>query len=946
MMKPLLAATRSSIGQRLRRAFIACATVCLIGSAAAHTAYAEGIAYAIRAGRIMPVAPDMDWVIEHGVIIVRDGQIVAIGHENDVDIPHGMRVLEMPDATIMPGFVAASGNVTAHVGEETISADHRAVDGFDIYGDYRDVLSGGVTTLHVGTGWQRLVSGQGAVTKLGGDPATRMLDAANDLTVNLGPGAYGPPGLVEYLVPAVGDSPIKPAEAQRPGSRVSQILALREAISAAQSSDREPGAARNIDALAEAWADQRSLRIQAQSSVDLEAAISFLAANRRDGYLVGGWEADAIADRLDDTGVSVVYTIDGPRNSPGPNRGANPNSLRADIQVLATLPAEQLALATMPGQSVASLRLAASTALRAGLSERTVIEAITRVPARLLGVSDRVGSLEPGKDADFLVLNGHPLETTTHVQEVFINGLRAFKYPVEADSALVVKGGTIWLGPNEWLEDGSILIENGKITSVGKRVASPPHAKVVEVSDDAFITPGLIDAFGHLGLDGDQSPVPPAISLARLVGAPDQTDLMVARAGITTVLTAPYRFGGQGSQAAAIKTAGDGRDDRIVRPTAAVGFDVRSQAAEGVAGRLRPRLEAGKKYKEKWEAYEKELAEWEKKRAEGTLEAGDGKAKVVEDVSEEAEVDPVTGSWDIRISGEPLQGEVVEGKIALTLKGDAVEGRIIEPYVPIDVKLVGTLTGNTIKGVVEVDVPGGPGTPYFEITVENDQMSGTAGIEGLAVVDVEGERTSKEAVEFKVTRKKRKTTGKDGRPLPPPVDEALEPIKAMLESKIPAIVSVQNRDQIDAVLNVLVDQYKVPVVLLNAEEAHKVSTRIKDSDVGVVLPPSVLRREDNAWVHQGDTLSRDGVRVAFQSNAEDAASALPMVALYAVERGMSAEDALSALTIHAATMLRLDDHVGTIAPGRDGDIVIFNGYPFDAGTSVQRVFVKGEEVDQ
>ncbi|MEM7754568.1 MAG: amidohydrolase family protein, partial [Planctomycetota bacterium] len=242
----------------------------------------------------------------------------------------------------------------------------------------------------------------------------------------------------------------------------------------------------------------------------------------------------------------------------------------------------------------------------------------------------------------------------------------------------------------------------------------------------------------------------------------------------------------------------------------------------------------------------------------------------------------------------------------------------------------------------EIDT-GGLSLPTFEgeITSE-DQITGTLSFQNISLT-LEAERTDRSAVTFAV-KKKRRTTGKDGEPLPPLVNEGLEPIRAVLEGRIPLAVRVRTARQIDAVLDYVVDTEKLAVVLVDAEDAGSHADRLKDSGVGVVTPREVIRRERFVEYHQGADLSRSGVRVAMQSEAEDGARTLPMVGLFAVERGMSPDAALSALTHDAAAMFKLDDRIGSIAPGRDADLVIFTGHPFEAGTSIKRVLVGGEEV--
>jgi hypothetical protein len=278
------------------------------------------------------------------------------------------------------------------------------------------------------------------------------------------------------------------------------------------------------------------------------------------------------------------------------------------------------------------------------------------------------------------------------------------------------------------------------------------------------------------------------------------------------------------------------------------------------------------------------------------------------------------------------------------LTGNQFEARVVEPVMAVDIRVVGTLDGKHFTGHLEMETRG-IGYPTFEGTIdEPDHASGTVTFAGLTA-NFDMRRIDKGEVEFKVqTARKKKTVRKDGRPLPPKTDEALEPIRAMLEKKIPAVVIALTPAQIDAALDLLVDQYDVPVVLLDAPGARAHAKRLSEKNVGVVLPPAVLRREKTGWYEQGDDLSRKGIRVAFQSNAEDAARTLPLVGLYAVERGMSSESVLAAMTIDAAKMYHLDSRIGSIAPGRDADLVIFSGPPFETGSAVKRVIVGGQVV--
>jgi imidazolonepropionase-like amidohydrolase len=563
-----------------------------------------------------------------------------------------------------------------------------------------------------------------------------------------------------------------------------------------------------------------------------------------------------------------------------------------------------------------------------------VIASITSVPARILGVGDRVGSIAPGLDADLVVFSDDPLSTSSHVQRVYIRGEVAFEAPDA--KALVVRAGRIWINEERQIENGAVLIEDGRISAVGHSVPHPPFARVIDAGPGSFVTPGFIDGFGHLGLEGDRTPAGPELCLASMVGIPDVTERRVARAGITTVITAPYAAATPGSQLSAIKTSGNDRQRRIVRDSAGVFFDVRDLDPAEVGERLKNRLKSGKEYLEKWQKYEKELAEWREKKAKGTLEGTEAKSEAVKEV--EKKPDPITGTWAVTLSGGPIP-EPQQATMRLRLTGSDIEGRLSVPGQSEEFKITATFDGKHISGTIETETPFGNPTLAADL-VEEDHIVGYVALAEFRI-DVDAKRTDKSDVEFKVVR--RKTRGKGGRPLPPPIDEGLEPVRAALEKKIPLLVGVRTEAQIAEVLKAA-QEYEVGVVLLEANAAGALAPQLVERGVGVVVPKQIVQKRDDEWYHQADDLSRKGVAVAFQSDAEDAARGLPLAALHAVERGMSADAALAAFTTDAAKMYKLDDRIGSLEPGREGDLVIFSGHPFEAGSRVQRVIVSGEEV--
>lgn len=894
--------------------------------------------FALRAGRILPVAEDLPPVIEGGLVIVRDGKIVAVGA--DLEVPPDLPLLEEPDAVVLPGLVAAATDEGGrHRGDESVAAAYRAVDAYDRYEDFSRTLAAGVTSMHVDPGNHRLVTGQGAVVKLGGKPQGRIIRERADLQVNLGDAVNSPPPDVTIPFPASSDVAISPPELQRPTSRMGQILALEEALGAALEKDRAKPFDAHREALAETWRESLPLRIGADRAVDLTDALSFLARKKRPGYVVGGAEAVRVADRLKSHDCGLVYR---PRNrfrSVGADLGGSPDALSTDYHDLVRLEGVPLAIGVPVGQPTADLRLAAVAAHQAGLDAERAIESVTRGAAEILGVAERVGSLSPGRDADLVVLSGAPLSPTTHVLRVYVDGVEVFEHP--GTRALVVQGETVWVSPEEQIHDGEVLIEEGKVAAVGSTVPHPPGARLVRAGPGSFITPGFIDARGHLGLRGDRGAANPDLDLTRILGVPDVHEHRVARAGITTVLLSPYSFSSKGSRLTAVKTQGQSREKRVVRSVAAVGFSAGQGDPLAAEDSIRRVLDSGKKYLDQWLKYEKALATYLEKKKKGEVPAEEEPEE--RETIEEAKPDPITGIWQGAIRGGPIPIPL-SGKVEARLYGNDIEARLIEPALPPtieDAKFVGKLDGTKITGHIEVDTEG-QGYPQVEGEItEEDKIEGKVVFMGQTI-QFRGARVEKGKGVLKVIRTRVRRKG--GRPVPPPVDPNLEPIRAILEKKIPAVVDVSSTLGIREVLKLFVEEAKVPVVLLNASGAHAHAEALAKNGVGVVLSRNIVWRRDKRDYHQGDDLTRRGVPIAFQSAAGDGARDLPFHVLYAVERGLSADAALAALTVDAARMYKLDDRVGTLAPGRDGDILIFRGHPFKDGAPVERVFIHGEEV--
>ncbi len=174
----------------------------------------------------------------------------------------------------------------------------------------------------------------------------------------------------------------------------------------------------------------------------------------------------------------------------------------------------------------------------------------------------------------------------------------------------------------------------------------------------------------------------------------------------------------------------------------------------------------------------------------------------------------------------------------------------------------------------------------------------------------------------------------------------------VLDGKLPLLVTVNRVTDIDAALRVAAE-FGVRIVLDSAAEAYLALDRIKAAGVPVIVHPTMRRagegETENLGFETAAKLRTAGIPVALQSGYE---TYVPKtrVALFeaaiAAANGLSTEEALATITIDAAKILGVDDRVGTLAPGKDGDVAVFDGDPFEYTTHCSAVVIDGNVVSQ
>lgn len=934
---------------------------------------------------------------DDAVLWVRGGKIEALFHRDELAHPDRIRpwggsgqVLSLPpevpiydrsSLVAVPGLVFAGEVVGSGARDAaTASARFRALDAYDPYAPRRDLLAGGVTTVFLHPGRGRLVTGEGAVVKLGPPGALRVLRARAELCVEFGAGALGPPARVEIPVPSSSDVPIEPAERQRPSSRLSLADTLRERLRRAlrydearrsAPADARPDLDLDLEALAEAALAGR-LRIEARREDELREALAFARASGLRPVLAGATEVYRVLDEVAAAGFPVVYESPARLRGPASELAAAQERLRPRLDAAARLAARRVpfALTVAPGEGP-ELRLAAALAVRGGLSPERALRAVTSGAAEVLGVGDRVGTLAAGRDADFVLLSDAPLRTASAVVETWIDGRRVYRAP--SSDALVVRAGTLLTCAGDPIPGGEVLIEGGSIAAVGSSVPHPPGARILDAGPRSVVTPGFVDAFGHLGYRNDRGSIAPSLPVHLAVADDDPERLRVALGGVTTVVAAPWKTSSRGGRLAAFKTAAwrplseDLRRGLVLRPACGVVYDFRRGDPLEVPPQLRAAVRKAKAYVARWKQYEKDLAKWRAARAkaresERAARAGRriGPAPTKEPSPARDEgatpekgpkpeapgpkeelADPVSGVWRFTLSGGPLPEDQV-GELVLKLEDDerTISGIARREGRPEELPVSGRIDGTSVTLILQAPSPFGPPKVEAEL-VEEDLLRGTVRL-GPFTLQFEAVRTEREAPAVKLELRRR---SKGGAPTPPPVDESLEPLRAVLEGRGALLLYVAS----PAAARTLADYLRAEGLrgaLLDFSDADLVAGELRQGKVGLVLRPEASAARAGRRRALAAEAERLRLPVAFASHGAGAAAQLPLRALVAVEGGLSQAGALRALTIDAARLFGLDDRVGSLEAGKDGDLLVFDGPPFEATSRLRAVVVGGRVIEE
>jgi imidazolonepropionase-like amidohydrolase len=385
--------------------------------------------FAIMGGTVITVGPQ--GTIPNGTVLVKGSKIAAVGA--GIPIPPGTPVINATGQFLMPGIIDAHSHtaIEENVNEctDVVTAETRMADVVDQHSValYRE-LAGGVTLINVLHGSCNAIGGQNAVLKLRwGAAAPEDLvykDAPRGIKFALGENVkrsnFSIPGVKRY-----------------PGTRMGIEAALRDVFRQAQDYKREWAEWEKTGRAAGAPAPRKSLRLETVKDI-LDGKILVNAHSYRSDEIL---MLIRIADEFGFKIRVFQHVLEGYKvASEIARHGAGASTFSdwwaykleawdATPYNAAVLAAHGVKVSVNSDSDELARRLyweAAKTMKYGGVSEEEAFKMITLNPAWQLGVESRVGSLEPGKDADIAIFSAHPFSPDARVELTLVEGVVRF----------------------------------------------------------------------------------------------------------------------------------------------------------------------------------------------------------------------------------------------------------------------------------------------------------------------------------------------------------------------------------------------------------------------------------------------------------------------------------------------------------------------------------------
>lgn len=345
--------------------------------------------------------------VENATILVAGGKIAAFG--TDVKIPSDAAIVDLTGKVVIPGLI----DIHSHLGffdsdinefPQPIGPENRALDALYLDSpDWADAVTGGVVTLVTGPGSGERIGGQSITIKTyGADLQKRIIKEAGEVKMALNARNLS-------HVQAIRSSLLKAREYMETWDR----------YEAGDKKEPPPKRDLGLEALVRVLKGEERVRCHIHFANDM---LAFLKLKDEFGFgltFEHSTEAYKVADEIAKRGVGCVCLPLVLRIPLGEDlmRG---NAILEKAGVKIALHTDH------PVTQEKWLRLCAVMSMRYGLSEEAALKSITINPAELAMIDSRVGSIETGKDADLVVLNGPWQELQSRVDQVFVDGVLAY----------------------------------------------------------------------------------------------------------------------------------------------------------------------------------------------------------------------------------------------------------------------------------------------------------------------------------------------------------------------------------------------------------------------------------------------------------------------------------------------------------------------------------------
>ena len=856
-------------------------------------------------------------VLENASILIQDGIIRAIGP--DLTAPEGVTVIEGRGLTAIPGLVdehTHTGTLATNEGSVPIVPEVRSIDvlnpeDFNIY----RALSGGITTARTMHGSANPIGGTSATLKMrwGMDTGEQLLLSGAPMFVKFALGEN---------VTQKGSQSGPSRNARFPASRQGVEAIYVEAFTAALEYKAEWDAYR---------ANPGSFRVPPRKDLRLETLVDVLEGRiqvhahsyRADEILMLMRVAERFGFVIEDmTHVMEGYKVAAEMAEHGAAGGTFSDWWHYKLEAYDAIPHNA---AIMHKQGVLTALNSDISWLQAfmiyefpkaskwgGVSKEEALRMLTLYPARILHMENRIGSLEVGKDGDVALLNGDPFNTYVRVEKTVVDGIVYYDADDEAGtrkepfnalpplpsatlpppdvswvadsydagpatelldgSSFALVGGTLHPVASAPIEDGVLIVRNGRITAVGSAstISVPGDLQVVDAAGK-HVYPGMIDPltnlgifeFGAVGQATDQFELGRFNPQVRAISAivPYSAAINVARAnGITSALVTQTGGTIQGT-AGVIQLRGDTYERMAIKEEAAlmVAFPA-PRAAPGASSH--------------WDLFDTRNHELDEEMA------GGGSPYFAVAPFEMDPFQPVPGLEALM----PVADEDPEP----TLEGERME------------ELVALF--RRAEGFARVPRVAQDPTQPFEANVWG------------------GDRV------------------------------ILEAMLPAIRGEMPVLFQADTEWQIKTLLVFLDEFPEVQGVLVGGTEAFKVAEELAERRLPVIITsayaPTPNRDESIlASYRNAAILQAAGVKIAFGTGSTADVRKLPYHAAHSVAFGLPAEEGLKAVTLNTAEILGLDDVIGSIEPGKRGDLLVTDGDPLQALTKIERMFIGGVEVD-